>query len=191
MNPVTHLLAGWMIADQCKLAPRDRAFVSWASVISELDSIGYVVDFANKILGRAETLYYETYHHNWGHGLPAALLTTLVVYCFALEKRKTAWLALLSFHLHLLMDLAGSRGSNPFDIWPIHYLAPLSKMLTFSWSGQWPLTGWQNTIITIVLMAMCLYTAILRGRSPVILFNERADSVFIDTLRKRFYKYSG
>src|SRR3989304_4626142 len=102
MHPVTHLLAGWIIADTCKLAPRDRAFVSWANVIPDLDGIGYIVDFANKISGRTETINYETYHHDWGHGLPAAILTTLIVYCLAIEKRKTAFLALMTFHLHLL-----------------------------------------------------------------------------------------
>ena len=187
MNPVTHLLAGWIIADECKLEPRDRAFVAWACVLPDIDGIGYVIDFANKISGRAETIYYETYHHNWGHGLPAAILTAVMVYCFAIEKRKTALLALMTFHLHLLMDLAGSRGSSPYDIWPIPYLAPFSEKLTIYWSGQWPLTGWQNTTITILLMAFCLYTAIQRGNSPVILFNKRADSVFVDTLRRRFY----
>ena len=187
MHPVTHLLAGWIIADECKLSAHDRAFITWASVIPDLDGMGYLVDFANKISGRAETIYYETYHHDWGHGLPAAILITLIVYCLSVEKRKTALLAFMTFHLHLLMDLAGSRGSNLFDIWPIPYFAPLSDMLTISWSGQWPLTGWQNTTITIILMVCCFYTAIQRGYSPIRLFNKRADSVFVNTLKKRFY----
>lgn len=187
MNPVTHLLAGWMIADECKLETRDRAFVAWACVIPDLDGIGYVIDFANKILGRTETTYYEFFHHNWGHGLPAAILTTVIVYCFAIVKRKTALLALMTFHLHLLMDLAGSRGTNPYDIWPIPYLAPFSDRLIISWSGQWPLTGWLNTTLTIILMVFCFYTAIQRGYSPVTLFNKRADTEFVNTLRKRFY----
>jgi inner membrane protein len=186
LNPVTHLLAGWIIADECKLKGRDKAFVAWSCVIPDIDGIGYIVDFINRILGLPETLYYETYHHNWGHGLFAALITTMVVYSFAIEKKKTVFLAFLTFHLHLLMDLAGSRGSNPFDIWPIPYLAPLSEKMTFSWDGQWPLTSWQNTSLTIILMIICFYTAIQRGYSPVMLFNNRADRIFVDTLRKRF-----
>jgi len=186
LNPVTHLLAGWIIADEFKLKGRDRAFVTWSCVVPDLDGIGYVVDFANKIFGRPETFYYETYHHNWGHGLPAAILTTIIVYSFAMEKRKTALFAFLTFNLHLLMDLVGSRGSNPFDIWEIPYLAPLSETLTLSWSEQWPLTSWQNTSLTIILMIFCFYTAIQRGYSPVMLFNNRADKIFVDTLRKRF-----
>ena len=103
-----------------------------------------------------------------------------------MEKRKTALFAFLTFNLHLLMDLVGSRGSNPFDIWEIPYLAPLSETLTLSWSEQWPLTSWQNTSLTIILMIFCFYTAIQRGYSPVMLFNNRADKIFVDTLRKRF-----
>jgi membrane-bound metal-dependent hydrolase YbcI (DUF457 family) len=188
LNPVTHLLAGWIIADEFKLKGRDRAFVAWSCVVPDLDGIGYVVDFTNKILGRPETVYYETYHHNWGHGLPAAIVTTIIIYLLAVEKRKTALFAFLTFNLHLLMDLAGSRGSNPFDIWEIPYLAPLSETLTLSWSGQWPLTSWQNTSLTIILMLFCFYMTVQRGYSPIILFNKRADVVFTETLKNRLIK---
>jgi len=188
LHPVTHLLAGWIIADECKLKGRDRALVAWTCVVPDLDGIGYVIDLANKALGRPATDYYQYYHHDWMHGLPAALLVAMVVSIFAIEKRRTTLLAFVTLHLHLIMDLVGSRGPNPFDVWPIYYLAPVSENLTFFWSGQWPLTSWQNTTITIVLMSYCFYIAVKRNYSLVSLFSKRADLVFIEILQARFKK---
>ena len=184
MHPVTHLLAGWIVADECKLKGRDRALVAWSCVVPDLDGIGYVIDFINKTFNGHETTFYEIYHHNWGHGLPAALLVAVIVSFFAIEKRKTTLLAFLTFHLHLLMDLAGSRGSNPIDIWSIYYLSPFSEKLTLTWSGQWPLTSWQNTSFTIILMLFCFYTATRRDYSIVTLFNQKGDRVFVNILKK-------
>ena len=102
------------------------------------------------------------------------------------EKRRTAIWAFVSCHLHLIGDIAGSRGSNPEDIWPIHYFEPVSRALTFSWPGQWPLTSWQNTTFTILLMAYSIAIAVRRGHSPVSLFSKRADGAFVQTLRERW-----
>lgn len=184
MHPVTHLLAGWIVADECKLEGRDRALVAWSCVVPDLDGIGYLIDFTNKAFAGPETNYYELYHHDWGHGLPAALLVAILVSIFSIQKRKTTLLAFFTFHLHLLMDLAGSRGSNPVDIWSIPYLSPFSQQLTLSWSGQWPLTGWQNTSITIILMLFCFYMATNKGYSFVSLFNQKADRVFVTVLKQ-------
>ena len=186
MHVVTHLLTGWLIADETRQMHRDKALVAWASVVADADGLGIVVDVANDVLGRAGTTYYEAYHHYLGHGLLGAVVTTAFTYAFAVNKRVTAVLALCAFHLHLLMDILGSRGSNPIDIWPINYLAPFSRTPSIAWSGQWPLTGWQNTAITTLLMLTCLVTATRRGRSPVALFSRRADLEFVKVLRNRF-----
>lgn len=186
MNPVTHLLAGWILADEFELDKRDRAIVSWSSVVSDLDGLGYVLDLYNDYFFNIQTSYYEEFHRNLGHGLPAAVIVTIFACLVSINKIKTAILACITFHLHLLMDLAGSRGSSIYDIWPIHYLGPLSEKLTVSWSGQWPLTGWQNTTITIILMMLCFYTATKRGYSFVSLFNKRGDTVFVEVLKKWF-----
>ena len=105
----------------------------------------------------------------------------------ALTRRvSVALLAFASFHLHLVMDIVGSRGSNPVDIWAIPYLAPVSDSLVLQWSGQWPLTGWQNTTITILLMLLMLVLAVRRGESVLALFSRRADHGFVAALRRRF-----
>ena len=188
MNVVTHLLAGWALADGLKLKDRDRELVTWSCVVPDLDGAGMTVDAANRVLGRPDTYYYEDFHHLLSHGLPAAILWTAVAFAIGARNSTVALIVFLSFHLHLLMDLAGSRGSAPGDIWPIHYLAPVSNALTFSWSGQWPLTGWQSTTLTAALIIIVMIQAVLHGASPVGLFSKKADEVFVDTLRARLNK---
>ena len=188
MNIVTHLLAGWILADATKLKGRDRELVAWSCVVPDVDGAGMIVDAVNRNLGMTDHYYYEEFHHVLGHGLPAAILWSGIAFAFGARKATVALLIFASFHLHLLMDLAGSRGSAPSDIWPIDYLAPLSNALTFSWSGQWPLTGWQSTSITTALMAIVIIQAVRSGASPVGLFNNDADQIFVATLRARWEK---
>jgi inner membrane protein len=126
--------------------------------------------------------WYERFHHLLLHGIPGALLCTALFTCFASERWRAAVLIFVSYHLHLL----GSRGSGVTDIWPIHYLAPLSNDLTFAWSGQWTLSGWQNTTLTVALMSYAFVLAVRRGYSPVGLFSARGDAAFVETLRRRW-----
>lgn len=184
MHVVTHLLAGWALAEQAKLEKRDKAIVAWASVAPDLDGIGLPVDWATRAIG-GNSDYYETFHHVAFHGLPAALLFTLACLALLRNRKLGALMVLLSFHLHLLFDLAGSGGGAPGDIWPIHYLYPLSDAAT-AWSGQWPLTSWQNTTLTIALMLYALYRAARYGTSPLGLFSSRADAALVRALRSRF-----
>lgn len=184
MHVVTHLLAGWTLAEQTRLEKRDKAIVAWASVAPDLDGIGLPVDWATRALGGYSDLY-ETYHHVALHGLPAALAFTLVCLPFLRNRAVAAPMIFLSYHLHLLLDLAGSGGGTPGDIWPIHYFYPFSDALVF-WSGQWPLTGWQNTSLTVVLMLYALWHAARRGTSPLALFSARADAALVTALRSRF-----
>jgi len=190
MHVVTHLLCGWAVAETASsfkpLAARDRAMVAWACVAPDVDGAGLLIDWANRALGRAASDHYETWHHTLGHGGAAALLATLLAVCLARDRWRTAALVLLSFHLHLLGDLAGSRGSSALDIWTIPYLAPFAMQPALSWDGQWPLTSWQNTCLTIALMAGALALAVRRGYSPVSLISVRADWALVGALRQRF-----
>lgn len=184
MHVVTHLLAGWALAEQTKLEKRDKAIVAWASVAPDLDGIGLPVDWAMRAAGRDSSLY-ETYHHVAGHGLPAALVFTLLCLPFLRRRALAAAMVFVSFHLHLLFDLAGSGGGTPGDIWPLHYWWPLSESIV-AWNGQWPLTSWQNTTLTVALMFYALYRAARYGTSPLALFSSRADTALVQALRSRF-----
>jgi len=184
VHVVTHLLAGWALAEQTRLEKRDKAIVAWAGVAPDLDGIGLPVDWATRALGEG-TSYYETFHHVACHGLPAAVVFTLVCLPFLKRRALAAAMVFASFHLHLLFDLAGSGGGTPGDIWPLHYGWPFSDSLV-AWSGQWPLTSWQNTTLTIALLVYSLVRAARYGTSPLGLFSSRADAALVQTLRSRF-----
>jgi inner membrane protein len=181
---VTHLLAGWALAEQTKLERRDRAIVAWASVAPDLDGFGLPIDWATRAMGDGTALY-ETYHHVAGHGLPAATVFTLACLPFLKRKPLAAVVVFVSFHVHLLFDLGGSGGGTPGDIWPLHYWWPFSDALV-AWGGQWPLTSWQNTTLTVALMLYGLYRAARYGASPLGLFSPRADAALVQALRNRF-----
>jgi membrane-bound metal-dependent hydrolase YbcI (DUF457 family) len=90
----------------------------------------------------------------------------------------------VSFHLHLLGDIVGARGQGD-DFWAVPYFWPLSTR-DYYWSGQWPLNGWQNFVITGVLMGVTFYWAWRRGFSPIEMISLKVDQGFVQTLRKRF-----
>jgi len=168
------------------MAARDRAWIAWAGVAPDLDGAGLLVDWVGHLAGAAPTSHYETWHHVLGHGCVAAIVFAACAYAGARNRGKTALLALISFHLHLLCDLVGSRGSSPLDIWTIPYFSPFAAHPVLEWSGQWPLTSWQNTSITMLLMVIACALAPRRGYSPLSLFNRRADAAFVAVLRRRF-----
>ena len=190
MHVVTHLLVGWTVAEHTVKTRRDRALVAWASVVADLDGVGLIVDWIGGAFGLSWG-FYEQFHRMALHGLPGAMLCTALFAWLADDKRATALWVFVSYHLHLLGDVLGSRGSGPADFWPLHYLMPVSNAWTIHWSGQWPLTSWQNTTLTIVLMAYAMALAAQRGRSPVGLFSGRADERFVAILHARWESIRG
>jgi hypothetical protein len=160
--------------------------VVWIGLAPELDGLGLLVDFGARLAGIPWTDYYQTYHRLWGHGLPAALVFSALVFALARRRWRAALVAFVSVHLHFLMDLAGSRGGDPEDLWPIHYLMPVSEAVTIVWTGQWELVSWQNTTITAALVVAALAMAHRRGYSPVSLFSRKADAAVVAALRNRW-----
>jgi hypothetical protein len=182
MAPATHLLASWIIAAKTTDNPRDCRLVALAGVLPDLDGLGILADWYNSAVGNADHQFYQTYHHYWTHGGLAAVVITAVLVCFARRRLRVAILALLVYHLHLLCDYVGSRGPDPGDLWPIFYLSPwrLHPMWICKW--QWPLFGWQNGVISIVLFIWAIAMAFRRGDSFIGVINRRADAVFVGTL---------
>lgn len=106
------------------------------------------------------------------------------MFASARNRVKVALLVFAGVHLHLLEDIAGSRGPDGYQ-WPIPYLYPFSDSVAIAWDGQWALNAWQNITITIVLLVATFVLAWSRGYSPVGLFSQRADAAFVATLRRR------
>jgi hypothetical protein len=184
MNPVTHALVGWTVANVRELDSRDRALVVLAGVSPDLDGLGIVVDLLTRSSG-SPTYYWDDYHHVLCHNLGFGLLLGGLTFAIARRRFTATLLALLSFHLHLLGDLVGARGPDG-DQWPIPYLSPFSDAWQLSWSGQWALNAWPNVVITVAVLALVLYLAWLRGYSPVGLLSRRADTAVVAALRARF-----
>ena len=183
MSPITHLLAGWALANTANLTRRDRMLVAVSGVIPDIDGMGLVVD----IVTRGTTDWWGRFHHELGHNLGFCLIVTLTSTAFATRKVMATMLVFLSFHLHLFCDLLGSRGPEG-DQWPIPYLEPFSDLPRLVWNGQWTLNSWPNLLITAILILLSIHWAWKRGYSPIELFSQRADTIFVDTLRQRFPK---
>lgn len=184
MNVITHFLMGWTTAQVGPLDRRERAIVTWASVIPDLDGLGIVPELLTRE-SENPLLWWTDYHHVIAHNLGGAFVITAAA--FALSKRRalTAALACISFHLHLLGDLVGSRGPEG-EQWSIPYLLPFSDSVQAVWEGQWPLNAWPNFVITAVLLAATFWFAWRRGYSPLEMFSSSADQAFVGTLRTRF-----
>jgi len=184
MSPFTHLLASWIVATKTTDNLRDLRLVTVAGVLPDIDGLGIVFDIVNGSLVRDNWYYYLEYHHWLGHGLPAALLCSAVLAAFGRRRRHVFWLALAVFHLHLLCDLAGSRGPSENDYWPIYYFGPFGRHPMWIWQFQWGLDSWPNRLITMALFVWSLWLAVRRGDSFVGVFNRRVDRVFVGVLRK-------
>ncbi len=184
MSPITHLLASWVVAAHTTDNRRDCRLVTLAGILPDADGLGIVPDLVNRALGRPETWYYPEYHHFLLHGLWGGLVLAAVASLLARRHWRVGILALAVFHLHLLCDLAGSRGPSPTDLWPIYYLAPLTREPMWVWHGQWALDSWPNRVISIALLAYAFWLAVRRGESFVGLVSPKADAVFVGVLRK-------
>src|SRR5919108_3088545 len=92
-------------------------------------------------------MWYSEYHHLLGHNIGFGLLLALIGFTLSVRRWTTAGLVLVSFHLHLLSELLGSRSPDGYH-WSIPYLLPFSKALQLSWGGQWELNAWQNFVVT-------------------------------------------
>ena len=157
MSPVTHFLAGWLIANADGFNRRERAAITLASVAPDVDGLGIIPELLTRHSAHPLN-WFSQYHHLLGHNLLFGLLVAGASVLLTTKKLKTALFVLASFHLHLLCDLIGSRGPEG-ESWPIPYLIPFSQAWQWSWSGQWALNAWPNFVITAVFLIATLYLA--------------------------------
>jgi hypothetical protein len=184
MSPLTHLLASWVVGAKTTDNPRDCRLVTLAGLAPDLDGLGLAIDLVQNIgAPTASFYYYQQYHHYLLHGIAGAVAIALLCAALARSKARVFVFALLTFHLHLLCDLAGSRGPDPADLWPIYYGGPFSTYPMWLWHGQWKLHGWQNLLVSVALLAWSFRLAVMRGHSFVGVVNRRADAIFVATLR--------
>lgn len=183
MSPVTHFLTSWVLANTTALSPRERGIVALSGVLPDVDGLGGLADVLTRNSNHPLD-WFSQYHHAL-HNLGFALLIAVFSYGLASQRIKVGLLAFLSVHLHLVEDLAGSRGPDGYQ-WPIPYLMPSSHAAELVWRGQWALNAWPNIAITAALLLATFYLAWLRGFSPLEMFSKKADTVFVYALRHRF-----
>jgi inner membrane protein len=183
MSPVTHFLSGWVLANCARLDRKDRALVTLACVIPDIDGLGIIPEVLTR--NSAHPLLWFTLYHHSLHTLAFALVVAALAFAIATRKWATGRLALLSFHLHLFEDVVGSRGPEGYQ-WPIPYLYPFSSSLQFVWRGEWGLNAWPNVALTVALLLVTLWLAWRRGFSPLEMISTKADAALVATLRQRF-----
>ncbi len=209
MSPVTHFFAGWILASvsptgkPLPLTRREKALVVAAAVAPDLDGLGIIPELLTRHSSHP-LLWFSQYHHSL-HSLAFAIVCTVTAFFIARPFADfafgpairgpqpsdrspshpwlTAMLVFISFHLHLLCDLVGARGPDGYQ-WPIPYLKPFSDAWQLTWHGQWALNGWQNFVITGLLLLATFWIAWKYGSSPVELVSERWNGAFADALRK-------
>jgi len=184
VSPVTHFLSGWALANTVpSLTPRDRALITLAGVIPDIDGLGIIPEVLTRNSSHP-LAWFSLYHHQL-HNLAFALVVTALALFLAHRTWITGLLAFASFHLHLFEDVIGARGPDGYP-WPIPYLKPFSGAADITWSGQWALNAWPNFAITIALLMLAFYLAWSRGYSPLEMVSARWDRAFVETLRRRF-----
>src|ERR1035438_4282758 len=73
MSPITHFLMGWAVANSVpSLGKRDRALVTWASVVPDLDGLGIIADRLTRNSSHPLN-WWGDYHHVLGHNLGFAI----------------------------------------------------------------------------------------------------------------------
>jgi len=184
LNPIEHLLIGWTAAQAVPLDRRDRAIVTIASVIPDIDGFGILPELLTRGTSH-EVFWWTEYHHTLCHNLLSAVVYTAIAAVIARARLRTSIMAFLSFHLHLLGDVIGARGPDGYQ-WPIPYWLPFSDKWQWSWDGQWALNAWQNFAITIPLLVFTIWMAWKFARSPLEIVSQRANDGFVAALRARF-----
>jgi hypothetical protein len=185
MSPITHFLLSWGVANLLpESTKRDRAIITFAGVVPDLDGLGIVAEVLTRN-SSAPLAWWTNYHHVLGHNVAGALVVMGAAAFLARFHWPTVFLAGVTFHLHLVCDGIGSRGPDGYS-WPIPYLLPFSNAVQWAWSGQWALNAWQNMAITIGMLVVTFLLARQRGYSPLEFVSAKGDQAFVAALRKRF-----
>ena len=157
MAPGTHLLISWLSSVEFLKNRRERTLVTLSGIAPDLDGLGLAVDW---VTGTTEL--YSKYHHYLGHSfMSSVILSLLSMFIAKVQRIRVFILTFFVAHLHIFCDVIGSRGPDGYQ-WPIYYLYPFNNDFEVVWSGQWELNAWQNQVILVLLMGLCVFYAVTR-----------------------------
>ena len=204
MNPITHALISWGIANvPNNTTRRQRVLVTLAGIIPDVDGLGMLIDKSVGLFTEDPTRFYHQYHRVLGHNVVWAALVVagFVILAGPARRLLTAGLVAVTFHMHLVCDVLGARGpptmfSPKGDIWGIPYFyVPFfgpniaddpNHPLWWKWEDQWELNAWPNMLITVLIMLFCAYMAVRAKRTILEVINLRLDGAVVNTIRARF-----
>ena len=189
MTPGQHFIVGWVVANAKPLDRRSRIVITAMGLLPDIDGFGYPIDKLGPYLGYSTSLF-EEYHHFLCHNIFFGIAGSLVLARLCRERLAVFLLCLAAFHLHLLGDLAGSRGPDGYQ-WPIPYLYPLIPSFELTWAGQWELNSWRNSAIGAVFFFAALWIARYRHVTFFELFSLRFEMKVREAARRRGYFKSG
>ena len=82
----------------------------------------------------------------------------------------------------------GSMGPDGYQ-WPIHYLFPFVPGHELTWSGQWELSSWKNSVIAVSFFVVALVLACYRRVTFFELISLKIESKVAEVARQRgFFK---
>jgi len=170
MTPGAHLLISWLSSVEVLKERRERALVALSGVAPDLDGLGIIPD---KLIGT--TNYYFEFHHYLGHSIISTFLIAGIASFFAKSQKLAVWLlAFILVHVHIFCDVIGSKGPDGYH-WPVYYLYPFDSKFELTWKYQWELNAWQNQVIMIILLLMCLYYAYSKKITFLEVFSQSLD----------------
>lgn len=183
-SPGAHLMMSWLLSNTADISRRERGAITLCGVAPDIDGGGYLLDLLSPTWGR-ETFFYQQFHHVLLHNFAASLAAASIGWAVArARKGMTALLCFLAVSLHIVCDIAGSKGADGYQ-WPIPYFWPVSDK-GYTWQGQWELNAWPNIIMALGLFAACCIFARKKGRSPFEVIPGRIDAAvfeIVQTLR--------
>jgi inner membrane protein len=145
---LTHIGLSWIIANLTAGSRKDRVLIVLAGLLPDLDGVGILW---------SEPAYLAA-HRAAGHSLLFAVLLAVLIWRTSDAAVRTTVLGLISFHVHLLLDVVGTGGL------PIRYLWPISNA-EWTWSGRWTLASWPNVAVMALTTLGVLWVARRSGRS--------------------------
>src|ERR1700683_201911 len=94
MSPFTHFLTGWVLANAVDLNRRDRAIVTIAAVVPDVDGLGIVAEILTRH-SQHPLLWFSDYHHAL-HTFLFALVVFVGAFLISTRKWISATLALVA-----------------------------------------------------------------------------------------------
>jgi inner membrane protein len=110
VSPITHFFTGWVLGSVVGSNKRERAVITLAAVVPDLDGLGIIPEFFTRN-SRHPLLWFSQYHHDL-HILLFAIVVSFFAFFLAGRRWRPAIFAFIGFHLHLVEDLVGLMDSD-------------------------------------------------------------------------------